>query len=72
MIEFIGNTEEELKSIFENRTKKETFNYIIKMLDTDKDLKNDEIEFILKICEIKDITIEEIEEYFESHEITKK
>lgn len=72
MIEFIGNTEEELKSIFENRTKKETFNYIIKMLDTDEDLKNDEIEFILKICEIKDITIEEIEEYFESHEITKK
>ena len=72
MIEFINSTEEELKSIFENKTKEETFNFIIKVLDNDNNLSNDEIDFIYKICEIKNITIDEIEEYFESVDNLKK
>jgi len=61
----------DLRMIFENQTKEQTFIYIIKMLDKDEDLTEEEKELILKICDIKNITIDEIEEYFEEQESLK-
>ena len=71
MIEFINSTDDELKSIFDNRTKEETFNFIIKILDCGNEMTNEEIDFIYKICEIKNISIDDIEEYFKSQEMLK-